>query len=208
MRVITQTVYNFDELSDAAKEKARDWYRMSLEFSADCVIDDAVTIADLFGLDLRMRRVITTDGGYRYEPSVYYSGFSSQGDGASFSGRYKYKRGGLAAVRSHAPRDTEVHLIVQRLTALQRKYFYCLAATVRQGGRYSHEMTMNIDVHHLDDRDVTEDDAEALRDCLRDYARWIYRQLENEYEYQMSNEVVGENLQIGGYEFDEDGNTV
>lgn len=210
MRTITctQTLFSFDELPDDAKEKARDWYRQGYPFDAECIIDDAADIADLFGLDIRTRRVITAGGGYHYAPSVYFSGFSYQGDGASFRGRYKYRRGGLAAVRAHAPRDTEVHRIAQRLTALQRKYFYCLTANIKQEGRYTHEMTMYIDVQHLDDRDVLEDDAEDLRDCLRDYARWLYRQLEKEYEYQMSAESIDECLREGGYEFDEDGNVL
>lgn len=42
----TITLYTFDELSDAAKETARNWYREGLtnEFVLDCTLDDANTI--------------------------------------------------------------------------------------------------------------------------------------------------------------------
>jgi hypothetical protein len=44
MHTITLTVYNFDELSDTAKEKARDWYREVAAWDNDAfdrMIDDA-----------------------------------------------------------------------------------------------------------------------------------------------------------------------
>ena len=46
METITTTVYNFDELSDEAKEKARDWYREgALDYEWwDCTYNDAATI--------------------------------------------------------------------------------------------------------------------------------------------------------------------
>jgi hypothetical protein len=44
MHTITTTVYNFDELSDTAKEKARDWYREGAAWDNDAfgiIRDDA-----------------------------------------------------------------------------------------------------------------------------------------------------------------------
>jgi hypothetical protein len=91
---------------------------------------------------------------------------------------------------------------------VQRRYFYAVTARIKQNGRYSHEMTMEVDVTHREYRKVKRDDEEEVIDCLRDFARWIYRQLEAEYGYQNSDEVVDETIIINAYEFDEDGNRI
>jgi ATP-dependent protease HslVU (ClpYQ) peptidase subunit len=53
------TVYQFDELSDKAKERARDWYREGTcddtywrRLECESVIDDAATVAGFLGLDI------------------------------------------------------------------------------------------------------------------------------------------------------------
>ena len=49
-------------------------------------------------------------------------------------------------------------------------------------------------------------DAESIvTDALRDLANWLFRQLEQEYEYLTSDEVVDETLVVGGYTFTEEG---
>jgi len=64
-------------------------------------------------------------------------------------------------------------------------------------------------VCHLDDRwrDIgsTEDD---IKKALRDFADWIYRQLEREYEYQTSDEQADEAIRANGYTFTEYGKRV
>lgn len=214
MRTIETTVYTFDELSDSAKEKARKWFRTDLEFYTDHVIEDAADIAAMFGLDVRQKCKQRADKTYHWVPSIYWSGFWNQGDGASFDGGYVYKAGALKAVKAHAPEDGALHQIVKRLQKVQQRYFYGLSARVKQGGRYYHEMSMDIDVSFngprgmLNDNYGSADDKEEVIDCLRDFARWIYRQLEAEYEYQNSDEAVDESIIANGYEFDEDGNRV
>jgi len=198
----------FNELSDDAKDKAREWWRTDLPFDTEYIIDDAADIAALFGLDIRQTPKHNTAGGINWVPTVYWSGFWNQGDGASFDGKYKYKAGGLKAVKAHAPKDETLHRIVQRLQDVQRRYSYNLRADVKQNGRYCHEMTMGIDVTHYRDREVERDDEEEIIDCLRDFARWIYRQLEAEWEYQNSDEAVDEALIANEYEFDEDGKRI
>jgi len=208
MRTITPQVFEFNELSDSAKEKAREWWRTDLPFDTEHIIDDAADIADMFGLDIRQTLKTRADNTYHWAPTVYWSGFCNQGDGASFDGSYKYKAGGLKAVKAHAPKDETLHRIVQRLQEVQRRYFYAVTARIKQNGRYSHEMTMEVDVTHREYRKVKRDDEEEVIDCLRDFARWIYRQLEAEYGYQNSDEVVDETIIINAYEFDEDGNRI
>lgn len=98
MQIIETKGYTFNELSEEAKEKAREWYRKVEDFSfyAETVIDDAKTIAKLMGININ---------------NVYYSGFWSQGHGACFEGTYTYKAGSVKALKDYAPLDTELHAI-------------------------------------------------------------------------------------------------
>ena len=71
MRTEEVSIFTFDELSDSAKECARDWFRAG--FDADDmepVIEDAARISDLFGLDIRQRRVKLMNGNTSMEPAV------------------------------------------------------------------------------------------------------------------------------------------
>ena len=59
-----------------------------------------------------------------------------------------------------------------------------------------------------DNRDQYRDIGAAESDItqlMRDFADWIYRQLEAEYEYQNSDEQVIESIRCNEYEFDEQG---
>lgn len=210
MRTVESTVYHFDELSDRAKERARDWYRNASAGDndfADFVIEDAATIADLLGINLRQRPVRLMNGGTRYEPALYYTGFSSQGDGARFECDYSYKPGSVAAILSHAPQDERLHAIARDLAAVQKTAFYSLAATSKHTGRYSHEYSMTVDVENtLENRYPTAEQDEAITEALRDFARWIYRQLESAWTHENSDENVTETILANEYEFDEEGN--
>lgn len=116
---------------------------------------------------------------------IRFSGFWSQGDGASFTGSYAYVKGAAAAIRREYPTETELHRIADALQRVQRSQFYQLSATVTQSGRYVHEMTMSVDVDRTDGVDADLRDAvDTVTGAMRDLARWIYRALESEYEYQ------------------------
>lgn len=209
-RTEERLIYKYDELSDAAKETARDWYLDGrLNYDWEYIYEDAAQTAALFGLDLYKRPVKLMGGGTRFEPSIYFSGFSSQGDGACFEGTYRYKKGGLKAVTGERPKDTELHRIVRGLQEVQASQFYKLVASTKHTGHYYHSYCMSVDVWHDDDRyrDIggTEED---VRDLLRSFADWIYDKLEAEYDYQTSDEAVEESILCNEYEFEEDGSRV
>ena len=86
--VICTTVYQFPELSDAAKEKARSWYRELGPHDDwwDAVYEDFERICDILGVRLKTRPVRLMGGGTREKPCIWFSGFWSQGDGACFEG--------------------------------------------------------------------------------------------------------------------------
>lgn len=207
-RTIEVQLYQFDELSEKAKEKAREWYRGLHDADntwSESVYDEAVRFGALMGIEIGRRPVRTMGGAARTEPAIFYSGFWSQGDGACFEGFYSYAKGALAKLKAEASLDTRLHDIAVRLSALQRRYFYGLAATVTHSGRYYHEFCTDIEVDAEGGRAVTEADEAELKDCLREFMRWIYGQLEAAYEADNTDEVVDSNIEANEYEFTEDG---
>ena len=198
MRTIEKTVFTFDELTDTAKEKARDWYRRgALDYDWwDGILEDFVHICSLLGIET-------------HTPDIFFSGFYSQGYGASFRGNYTYKKGCVNALTDYAPDDKELRRVAEELASVQRKNFYQLRASIgKQSSRYTHEMTMFVDVERDDDKEPTADAQDCLEECMRELARWLYRTLEAEYEYLRSNEPVDEALLANAYEFDEEGGRV
>lgn len=207
-RVTEETLYKFDELEEKAKEKAREWFRGLIEADeyTEHVYEDAATIAALMGLDIRTRPVKLMNGGTRYDPCIYWTGFYSQGDGACFEGRWEYKADALEKVRECAPLDERLHAIAAALGDPRLRSLY---ADIRQRGRYYHEYCMDIEV---DVRDVDDDfveaatsEEEAVKEPLRDFARWIYRQLEQSHDWCHADEQVDENIRWNDYEFTKDG---
>ena len=199
---LTRTLYQFDELSDKAKETARQWWRdlEAQDSDASYTIDDSAEIATLLGITLEGRRGSP-------HPAIYWSGFYNQGDGACFEGTYRYAKGAAKAARALAPKDATLHRIADELQAAQQTAFYQLAAVCQHSGHYSHSGCMSVEV----ERDspayqyATKEQDSAVRDALRSFADWIYRQLESEYEYRMSDENVDESIRANEYEFNQDG---
>ena len=110
MRIKQTKVYQYDELSDKAKEKARDWYREGNcddTYWSESVTDDAATIAEFLGLDIKQTAYKTMGGETRYKPTVYFSGFWSQGDGACVEGAWSASDVKPDKLKEHAPQDKE-----------------------------------------------------------------------------------------------------
>lgn len=202
MRIVETKVYQYSELSESAQSKARDWYRDCMDNSdySEGVIDDALQVAAILGIEIATRPVRLMSGGTRQDPCVYWSGFSSQGDGACFEGWYSYKKGSCKAIRDYAPQDKVLHDIADQLQAWQKVNFYRLQAKMQHRGHYYHSGCMKVDVHDHENewRDVP---ADGIADQMRAFADWIYRNLEKEYEYQTSDERLAESE----YEFTVDG---
>ena len=93
------------------------------------------------------------------------------------------------------------------MQAIQRRNFYQLAAEANHRGRYYHEYTMSVDVTRdsLTWQPPTEDAEEIVTEALRDLARWLYRQLETEYDHLTSDEAIEEGIIVNEYTFTEGG---
>ena len=197
MRTETKTleIFKYEELNDCAKANARAWYRNGDDdnFFAECVIDDAKEVAALMGWEI---------------DKIYWSGFWSQGDGACFTGMMRYKKGCVERVAAYAPQDEKLQRIAKAWQNLQRRNFYALRASVKHRGHYQHEMCTEFECEDTRSNYGWMQNPEAeddIKEIARDFMRWIYKRLEAEYEYSVSDEVVAENIIANEYEFTADG---
>ena len=191
---IKTEVFLFDELTDEAKEKAREWYREgALDYEwGEFVYDTAKAAGACLGIDV---------------DNIYFSGFWSQGDGACFTGSYAYRKGWRKALKAEFGTEALAKLTVigEALQAAQKPAFYKLAASVTHTGRGSDEYSTTIDVDTRDVPDALPVDEDDVKDALREFMRWIYRQLEAEYDWLTSNEQVDESIRANEYTFTEGG---
>lgn len=207
--IIETTVFGLDELDAAARDRARDWYRRSAldddwhEFR----FTDFEEVCEILGVSLAARSMRLMGGGTRPAPKIYFSGFSSQGDGVCYEGGYRFTREAPGRIGAYAPQDAILHGIASRLFDVQRRNFYQLRAEIRHVGRYCHEFSMAITVRRDSPtgQDVSTDDEQIVIDTLRDLARWLYRQLEAEYEHMTADEQVDAAIRANGYSFTQDG---
>ena len=138
----------------------------------ESVYDDFCRIADIIGFDVSPR-------------DIQFTGFWSQGDGASFTGSYSYAKQSAKRIREYAPKDTELHAIADMLAELQRRNFYQLTGRVyRSGYYYSHSNTIRAECERDSYSAPTSDSDDILTDSARRLSDWLYGTLESEYEYQ------------------------
>ena len=214
MRTKTIELFNYEELSPEAQAKARDWYREASagdSYWHESAIEDFCETARMLGFTLDRAR------GTRTIPAVYFSGFWSQGDGASFAGSWlasDCKAAQLIADRPATWTDdagkvhknagnAELCRIAHEFGHLAKEWPGASGA-ITVNGWYSHSGTMRADFYLADDGDAAEVEETFLQ-ASRDLADWLYRVLEIEYEYMQSDEVVAETIVANGYEFTEDG---
>lgn len=214
MKTITLNLFEFDELSDKAKEKAREWYRRSSDgynWWSECVIDEAVEQGQLLGIDFKMYDVKLHGGGTRQKPCIWWSGFSSQGDGACFEGTWRahdVKADKVAEGWGDDPATTEIKRIAKEFAGIAKESPEASFNVIHRG-HYSHEHSTYFDCVGGDEDTMTEEQLipieDAMKETARDFMRWIYRQLEKAYEYEQSDECVDENIKANEYTFTEDG---
>lgn len=157
------------------------------------------------------------------EPS--FCGFYSQGDGASWAGRYTAVHLAPwgtpnkatydlapALIREYAPEDKTLHAIADELCILARVYYPAYAHVRRHDNRYAHEMTMCVSAidHNLlgwcEDVEFADEVTDALEEALlvqfRALAVWLYNTLEQEYEFLTTDEAVADTLEANDIEED------
>jgi hypothetical protein len=202
---IIRKLYTYDELAPAAQASAREWYR-EVVARDPCRLEYAE--GDISHTLEALGVVLDTHG-------LVWSGFWSQGDGASFTGTWTYDPDALARVRADQPGDGRLHAAIDDLLAAA----HTIASTPAWGGvrptiwadvtrrahRLVHEHSVEIGVWAMSTEGtecaIGGAQEGAVVDALRDLMRWAYRQLEAEHEYQNSDEAIGEMIECHAYEF-------
>lgn len=212
IEVDEKTEFKFSELSDEAKQKARDNFTSDdypYDEWWDSVYEDANRVAKILGLDIESTRALKS-GGTVLDIDISFSGFWSQGDGASFKGSYAFNVDAYQQMKDYCS-DDELIRIATTLTAMQiarrlqgLAYF---TANIAISGNYSHSGCMRVEVNSEDEDDehcqISLDEEDQITQLFRDFADWIYKSLETEHDYLCSDEVVDERL--AEETFDEDG---
>ena len=196
-RSVETVVYELPELSRAARERARVWYRTTcLDYEwYDTVFNDFETVCGLLGVTLRTHTVRLTGGGAREAPNIWFRGFSpTRATAPRSTGPTVTPRTLPAPSAATPPNDETLHAIADELQQAQQRNFYQLTALIRQSGRYYHEYSMAIEVERGSPtgQDMTDDAEDAIVEAVRNLARWLYRQLEREYEYLASDAAADE----------------
>lgn len=185
----TVTVYKFDELSDSVKKKVVDKQRENFEFFYEFVLEDAKQILEMLGF---------------YDIKISYSGFYSQGDGASFTGKFNSSKFDSSKIIEYAPKDLVLHGIAKQIKEVCDGYESVNFNLYRASHHYSHENTVGVDYIYFSEKNTNEeiiewgdkqkDDEDHLLVLSRHIMCWIYNQLRTEYEYQMSDEQITQQL--------------
>lgn len=204
MKTIQLELFTFDELDDDAKQVAINDHREII----DSNLDDELSYWQNGAL---------SGTGFIID-EISYSGFYSQGDGASFTGYYdsaqidleKLKGFSLKAYELMARNDS-----IYGASGLTSDNVIT-ADVKRITHRYSHENTVsveNIEINGCawgdDENDKINDAFDELEDYLtslkNDLCYLIYSSLRSEYEHQNSDEYISEILVINEYYFTADG---
>jgi hypothetical protein len=183
-------VFKFDELSPSAQEKALQDQR---QFESEVWDANDYLISD-FKEDIEKYGVSGVD--------VSYSGFYSQGDGASFTG--------LVDLRKYLKETGQEKDYAKLIKAFDEDLADDHVHIVRLSNQYSHENTIASDgVNYHGTNNEVQQEADKLADNLTFFAREksknIYKTLRDDYEYCMGDENLKENIKANEYEFTEDG---
>ena len=182
MREMNVTVYSFDELSEAAQERALNAFRCSnVEFNwYEDTFDTIRTAGKLLGLEI---------DDIHFDTDLY----------CIFDAHYRYVRGAAKAVRDEFPWADDLHDVERKLQDLQKRHFYSLSCAVTKGRTTNRYRCFRFGEDY---------ECEDLGDIIDDFAHWARVLLRDEYEWLTSDEAVKEIIIINEHEFDEEGKLV
>jgi len=207
MKTIKIRLYEFAELEEKAKDKALkelsdinvnfDWY--------DTVFYDFQAIVKTLGITL------TTN-------NIHFSGFYSQGDGSAFEATVYLPALADAIAgekwKGYAPNielDLPLCPTKRRVLKLMESEALDISPRIRQPTRcYYVRAELNEQFPYNNHRfDRIEAELEKLEDWLQQVAdklnRYLYKSLQDDYEYQTSDKAIIEAVEANEYHFTADG---
>lgn len=182
MRIIEQQIFPYTELSTKAQEVVKNHHIQNMHGWHDSTIEDANQIAAYLG----------------FNPfKIYYNGFYNQGDGACFVGEWRRDNLSIAKVKTYAPIDETLHKIAEELAKVPAETL----VGITHVGHYCHENSMAYYFYPPQDdggEEITVDET-AIDVAFQRFAKWIYRQLEKQYEYECKDETIAEAVDENEY---------
>lgn len=180
-------VFKFEELTEAQQNKVLErYYDINVDHDdwSECVIEN-------FKEDMAKQ-------GYS-DINVFYSGFSSQGDGACFESRIDLR----AWMKAHK-------CISKARAAYRMAEDMDYSLYTKHSGHYYHSGCMRLEAEAFGypDKAYTEFHeilVPMIEEDAREQADTLYRTLENEYDYLTSKEAIIETVKANEYSFTEDG---
>lgn len=206
MRTVTKTLdtYSIEDVKNNEELKA-----LVLEKNRDINVDNNYWFEDI----LENWKEHLKEYGFT-EPEIRFSGFWSQGDGASFTSKAVHLDLYLKAFGQDLYPDRQIKLFLDLISSYEFVEFTVERITTH----YVHEYTTKV---WYDDylyqfnrcprlqrflRHFIEDLHTHMQNNIEELNRKIYKDLSEEYDYLESEEAVMETLEANEYEFTEDGN--
>lgn len=198
-----QVTFKFEELSESAKERVRDEFRVHhLDHEWwDATYEDFINVAACLGFSVR-------------PADIEFCGFGSQGDGASFTGGYAGDCAHLTQVQQYAPQDEELARIATTLDVLRVEAMLTFnthwRAEIYRYSRHARSIhATGVVLNEAPTPDYDSLDAEdVIQNAARDLANWLYEQLEAQHDYLLSPESIDPCIVDYGCRYDEDGATI
>tara|TARA_Y100001937_G_scaffold122396_1_gene183084 strand:+ start:148 stop:753 length:606 start_codon:yes stop_codon:yes gene_type:complete len=176
------TLFTFDELSEESQQKLIEGLRQDYEPDYSHIYDDFILeMSEQYGADISV-------------DDIQWSGFWSQGDGASFTGEFDQEI--IESILREAISEDD-RALLDRL-----KVELCEAKSIRipPSNFYSHENTVVGDIWFdcPDDTELREDIVQTMEsrftEIIRDSCKDLYRKLEEEYDRATSDEALIEEI--------------
>jgi hypothetical protein len=174
--VIETTVYPFNELSDAAKDKARDWFRTTHLDSDwwDRVVDDLKSVGKILGFNLK---------------HVFFDVYERW---ASIEGYWMPEVGAAKKVKKDYPHWAELHAVAKEVGRLTGQF-------ALKGEKYtSHDLRAGR-------RGGVKCENEEVKELAENFAALCLTHITAEWEYLNSDAAVDENIVANEYTFTAEG---
>ena len=202
MREVKKTyrVYNFEELSEKAQEKALEAFR-------------DINVDDYYWSEPRIweAKDKLIEQGF-LEPEIQFSGFWSQGDGASFTAKVDVQKFLSGQTKEIQEKFKPLHNILTGEAEENDDYLEIKYFIERNGSHYVHEMSCRVNSETFGSRQYTKEELDLMneleelieRERVR-LCKEIYKDLESTYEELTSPQCIRETIDANEYEFNEDG---
>ena len=205
MREITVKLYQYDELSEEAKERAREWFLQDYPDYGwwEFIYDEADTLATNLGLIIKPHTSRNMRGESLVKPGFCFDLDRQQ---LIYQGYYDYDKTWKDKCQCEYGKDVfkQDHDLSKFLRAweekvlsLQKSAFYGITIDV------DCRSYINTDVRNVYGREVTDIQVRQAEELIELFNDYVLDMLQKEYDYITSDAYVEETIDV--YEFTEDG---